>query len=114
MEPRRSSTRRIKVFNPLESPPHNSDHKLTTTSCAVSSSSSYLLHFRNLIPKVSLRLIYIIIKFSVNSKGYDMAKKFNNKFSYLLPMGYGIKSQCTKLVMEGGIMLIKNGLQTLE
>ncbi|KAL2251813.1 UNVERIFIED_CONTAM: Chitinase domain-containing protein 1 [Sesamum indicum] len=36
-----------------------------------------------------------------NSQGYDMAKKFSNKFTHLSPVWYELKSQGTKLVLEG-------------
>ncbi|GFP95120.1 chitinase domain-containing protein 1 [Phtheirospermum japonicum] len=36
-----------------------------------------------------------------NSQGYEMAKKFSNKFTHLSPVWYEIKSQGTKLVLEG-------------
>ncbi|XP_051132948.1 uncharacterized protein LOC127252698 isoform X2 [Andrographis paniculata] len=36
-----------------------------------------------------------------NSKGYDMAKKFNNKFTHLSPVWYELQSQGTNLVLEG-------------
>ncbi|XP_042032552.1 uncharacterized protein LOC121779308 [Salvia splendens] len=36
-----------------------------------------------------------------NSQGYEMAKKFSNKFTHLSPVWYELKSQETKLVLEG-------------
>ncbi|KAI3449260.1 hypothetical protein Pfo_005925 [Paulownia fortunei] len=36
-----------------------------------------------------------------NSQGYDMAKKYSNKFTHLSPVWYELKSQGTKLVLEG-------------
>lgn len=36
-----------------------------------------------------------------NSKGYDMAKSFNSKFSHLSPVWYDLKSKGKKLVLEG-------------
>ncbi|XP_057805801.1 uncharacterized protein LOC131020795 [Salvia miltiorrhiza] len=36
-----------------------------------------------------------------NSQGYEMAKKFSNKFTHLSPVWYELKSQGTKLVLEG-------------
>ncbi|PIN13887.1 putative member of glycosyl hydrolase family 18 [Handroanthus impetiginosus] len=36
-----------------------------------------------------------------NSQGYDMAKKFSNKFTHLSPVWYELKSERTKLVLEG-------------
>lgn len=36
-----------------------------------------------------------------NSQGYELAKKFSNKFTHLSPVWYELKSQETKLVMEG-------------
>ncbi|KAL6557140.1 hypothetical protein OROMI_017490 [Orobanche minor] len=36
-----------------------------------------------------------------NSQGYDMAKKFSNKFTHLSPVWYELKSQGTQLVLEG-------------
>lgn len=36
-----------------------------------------------------------------NSQGYEMAKKFSNKFTHLSPVWYDLKSPGTKLVLEG-------------
>ncbi|KAG6749607.1 hypothetical protein POTOM_046665 [Populus tomentosa] len=36
-----------------------------------------------------------------NSKGYEMAKRFTNKFTILSPVWYDLKSQGTGLVLEG-------------
>ncbi|XP_012835600.1 PREDICTED: chitinase domain-containing protein 1 [Erythranthe guttata] len=36
-----------------------------------------------------------------NSQGYDMAKKFTNKFTHLSPVWYELKSEGTKLVLNG-------------
>ncbi|XP_031262968.1 chitinase domain-containing protein 1 [Pistacia vera] len=36
-----------------------------------------------------------------NSKGYEIAKKFNSKFTHLSPVWYDIKSQGTSLILEG-------------
>ncbi|XP_073288729.1 uncharacterized protein [Primulina huaijiensis] len=36
-----------------------------------------------------------------NSRGYEMAKKYNNKFTHLSPVWYELKSQGTNLVLEG-------------
>ncbi|KAJ4837290.1 hypothetical protein Tsubulata_026364 [Turnera subulata] len=36
-----------------------------------------------------------------NSKGYDIAKRFTNKFTHLSPVWYDLKSQGSGLVMEG-------------
>ncbi|KAJ6723068.1 CHITINASE DOMAIN-CONTAINING PROTEIN 1 FAMILY MEMBER [Salix koriyanagi] len=36
-----------------------------------------------------------------NSKGYEMAKRFTNKFTKLCPVWYDLKSQGTGLVLEG-------------
>ncbi|XP_073277215.1 uncharacterized protein [Primulina huaijiensis] len=36
-----------------------------------------------------------------NSQGYEMAKKYNNKFTHLSPVWYELKSQGTNLVLEG-------------
>lgn len=36
-----------------------------------------------------------------NSKGYEMAKKFNSKFTHLSPVWYDLKSQGTSLILEG-------------
>ncbi|XP_052194352.1 uncharacterized protein LOC127802541 [Diospyros lotus] len=36
-----------------------------------------------------------------NSKGYELAQKFNSKFTHLSPVWYDLKSQGTKLVLEG-------------
>ncbi|ONI23380.1 hypothetical protein PRUPE_2G185600 [Prunus persica] len=36
-----------------------------------------------------------------NSKGYDMAKRFNSKFTHLSPVWYDLKSQGTGLILEG-------------
>ncbi|KAL5792256.1 hypothetical protein ACOSP7_000850 [Xanthoceras sorbifolium] len=36
-----------------------------------------------------------------NSKGYEMAKRFNTKFTHLSPVWYDLKSQGTSLVLEG-------------
>ncbi|XP_022147311.1 chitinase domain-containing protein 1 [Momordica charantia] len=36
-----------------------------------------------------------------NSRGYDMAKKFNSKFTHLSPVWYDLKSHGSSLVLEG-------------
>ncbi|KAE9616041.1 putative glycoside hydrolase family 18, catalytic domain, glycoside hydrolase superfamily [Lupinus albus] len=36
-----------------------------------------------------------------NSRGYEMAKRFNSKFTHLSPVWYDLKSQQTSLVLEG-------------
>ncbi|XP_009336807.1 chitinase domain-containing protein 1 [Pyrus x bretschneideri] len=36
-----------------------------------------------------------------NSKGYDMAKRFNSKFTHLSPIWYDLKSQGNSLILEG-------------
>ncbi|KAF5733116.1 chitinase domain-containing protein 1-like isoform X1 [Tripterygium wilfordii] len=36
-----------------------------------------------------------------NSKGYDIAKEFNSKFTHLSPVWYDLKSQGTHLTLEG-------------
>ncbi|XP_004512315.1 uncharacterized protein [Cicer arietinum] len=36
-----------------------------------------------------------------NSQGYEMAKRFNSKFTHLSPVWYDLKSQQTSLVLEG-------------
>ncbi|KAK7285797.1 hypothetical protein RJT34_20578 [Clitoria ternatea] len=36
-----------------------------------------------------------------NSRGYELAKRFNSKFTHLSPVWYGLKSQQTSLVLEG-------------
>ncbi|KAI9109920.1 hypothetical protein K1719_018961 [Acacia pycnantha] len=36
-----------------------------------------------------------------NSKGYELAKRFNSKFTHLSPVWYELKSQQTSLVLEG-------------
>ncbi|XP_038896583.1 chitinase domain-containing protein 1 [Benincasa hispida] len=36
-----------------------------------------------------------------NSKGYDMAKKFNSKFTHLSPVWYDLKSHGSHIVLEG-------------
>ncbi|XP_059651262.1 uncharacterized protein LOC132298914 [Cornus florida] len=36
-----------------------------------------------------------------NSRGYELAKTFNSKFTHLSPVWYDLKSQGTKLVLEG-------------
>lgn len=36
-----------------------------------------------------------------NSKGYEMATKFNSKFTHLSPVWYDLKSQGTSLILEG-------------
>ncbi|XP_057980557.1 uncharacterized protein LOC131166225 isoform X2 [Malania oleifera] len=36
-----------------------------------------------------------------NSKGYDLAKRFNSKFTHLSPIWYTLNSQGTKLILEG-------------
>lgn len=36
-----------------------------------------------------------------NSRGYDMAKRFNSKFTHISPVWYDLKSQETELVLEG-------------
>ncbi|KAK2650093.1 hypothetical protein Ddye_017582 [Dipteronia dyeriana] len=36
-----------------------------------------------------------------NLKGYEMAKRFNNKFTHLSPVWYDLKSQGNSLVLEG-------------
>uniref|UniRef100_A0A2P2JB76 Uncharacterized protein MANES_05G024600 n=1 Tax=Rhizophora mucronata TaxID=61149 RepID=A0A2P2JB76_RHIMU len=36
-----------------------------------------------------------------NSKGYEMAKRFANKFTHLSPVWYDLKSQGTGLILEG-------------
>lgn len=144
-----SSTRRIKVVTPVESPPPSSDHKVTSSSCAVflffilSSTISLILYsklhasnvHKSLNTGSDLPYVYQrgLVKTDIhyhqvlsenmkvsenssrrnfknpvlayltpwNSKGYEMAKKFNNKFTHLSPVWYELKSQDTKLVMEG-------------
>ncbi|KAL5572080.1 hypothetical protein UlMin_021677 [Ulmus minor] len=36
-----------------------------------------------------------------NSRGYELAKRFNSKFTHLSPVWYDLKSQGSKLVLEG-------------
>ncbi|KAG2725504.1 hypothetical protein I3760_01G069200 [Carya illinoinensis] len=36
-----------------------------------------------------------------NSKGYELAKRFNSKFTHLSPIWYDLKSQGTSLILEG-------------
>ncbi|KAL2345895.1 hypothetical protein Fmac_007180 [Flemingia macrophylla] len=36
-----------------------------------------------------------------NSRGYELAKRFNSKFTHLSPIWYDLKSQQTSLVLEG-------------
>ncbi|XP_020210756.1 chitinase domain-containing protein 1 [Cajanus cajan] len=36
-----------------------------------------------------------------NSRGYELAKRFNSKFTHLSPVWYDLKSQQTSLVLEG-------------
>ncbi|KAL5727069.1 hypothetical protein ACHQM5_000301 [Ranunculus cassubicifolius] len=36
-----------------------------------------------------------------NSRGYEMAKKFNSKFTHLSPVWYDLKSEGTQLILEG-------------
>ncbi|GMI69582.1 hypothetical protein like AT4G01040 [Hibiscus trionum] len=36
-----------------------------------------------------------------NSKGYEMAKRFNSKFTHLSPVWYDLKSQGSSLILEG-------------
>ncbi|XP_061996636.1 uncharacterized protein LOC133714529 [Rosa rugosa] len=36
-----------------------------------------------------------------NSKGYDLAKRFNSKFTHISPVWYDLKSQGTSLILEG-------------
>ncbi|KAL2468863.1 Glycosyl hydrolase superfamily protein [Forsythia ovata] len=144
-----SSTRKIKVVNPVESPPRHSDHKLITASSAVflffivSSAISVILYRKlyasnahtNMNTGSDLPYVYQrgLVKTDIhyhqvlaenmklsensshrnfknpvlayitpwNSKGYDKAKKFNNKFTHLSPVWYELKSQDTKLVMDG-------------
>ncbi|OVA01938.1 Glycoside hydrolase [Macleaya cordata] len=36
-----------------------------------------------------------------NSRGYDLAKTFNSKFTHLSPVWYDLKSEGTRLVLEG-------------
>ncbi|KAH6813219.1 Glycosyl hydrolase superfamily protein [Perilla frutescens var. frutescens] len=49
-----------------------------------------------------------------NSQGYEMAKKFRNKFTHLSPVWYELKSQGTKLVLEGRHNADKGWIQEIR
>jgi len=49
-----------------------------------------------------------------NSKGYDMAKIFNSKFTHLSPVWYDLKSQGSGLVLEGRHNADKGWIQELR
>ncbi|KAL3815120.1 hypothetical protein ACJIZ3_016388 [Penstemon smallii] len=86
------STQRVRAVKPLDSRVET-DRKLEfPIENMKSSENSSSRNFKNPV------LAYIT---PWNSQGYDMAKKFSNKFTHLSPVWYELKSQGTKLVLEG-------------
>ncbi|XP_010556593.1 PREDICTED: chitinase domain-containing protein 1 [Tarenaya hassleriana] len=49
-----------------------------------------------------------------NSKGYEMAKVFNSKFTHLSPVWYDLKSQGSGLILEGRQNVDKGWIQDLR
>ncbi|XP_047178315.1 chitinase domain-containing protein 1, partial [Vigna umbellata] len=41
------------------------------------------------------------VNYDRNSRGYELAKRFNSKFTHISPVWYDLKSQQTSLVLEG-------------
>lgn len=70
----------------------NVDYQEILTEHSRVSENRTLRHFSNPV------LAYIT---PWNSAGYDLAKRFNSKFTHLSPVWYNLKSQGTKFVLEG-------------
>ncbi|KAK9280550.1 hypothetical protein L1049_014243 [Liquidambar formosana] len=71
--------------------PNMNYQDILTENSKVSENTSYR-HYRNPV------LAYIT---PWNSRGYELAKTFNSKFTHLSPVWYDLKSQGTDLVLEG-------------